>query len=458
MSVYLSAKDSMRLRFQLALEISFLTIDRYAPEFILDLAKNGDVWMRRAIASASPAHDRKLLKHLLLHPANPIDENYLAMVRELARVVGAEGNPEAISQTLSALQRNASRVDDSTHVALLTALAQGLRAKGTPLATYVAKHQDFPELQRAATTPFKLAVELVRDPSTPAPLKNEAIELLAEGSYETVAPPLFELMRTAPDHALRQRALASLAMLRDPQVGALLLENLDSQTPAMRGAIFDALLMQSERTSQLLDAIEAGRIKPGELGQLRVNRLAGHREPAIQKRAKQLLAAALPADRQQALEKYQVSLTLEGEPRRGREVFRKNCATCHKVAGVGVDVGPSIADTYNKKVEQLLADILQPSRAIDNNFVSYAVTTNDGVAYVGIVVAETPASITLKLPEAKTVSLLRSEIDEMRSTGQSLMPDGLEKNITPQEMADCLTFLKNWRYLETVVPGVSPKP
>ncbi len=77
-------------------------------------------------------------------------------------------------------------------------------------------------------------------------------------------------------------------------------------------------------------------------------------------------------------------------------------------------------------------DILQPSKAIDNNFVSYSVVSDDGNSYTGLIVAETPTSITLKMPEGKTVVLLRTNVEEIRSNGISLMPEGLERNIPLQ--------------------------
>ena len=123
-----------------------------------------------------------------------------------------------------------------------------------------------------------------------------------------------------------------------------------------------------------------------------------------------------------------------------------------------IEVGPSIADLRTKTLEQVLVDVLQPNKAIDNNFISYTVVTDDGLQYVGIVVADTPGSVTLKMPDGKTVSVLKTEIDEMSSNGVSLMPEGLERNIPPQEMADVISFVKNWRYLDGAVPDAPGAP
>ncbi|HRX80379.1 MAG TPA: c-type cytochrome, partial [Pirellulaceae bacterium] len=159
-----------------------------------------------------------------------------------------------------------------------------------------------------------------------------------------------------------------------------------------------------------------------------------------------------PEDRKKVLEDYQVVLKMDADPKRGQPIFKKNCATCHRIGEIGVNVAPDISDSRTKQPAQILADVLQPNRAIDNNYISYSVITVDGQALTGIIASDTATSITLRQPEDKTVTLLRSDIEEMRSNGISLMPEGLEKTIPPQDMADLISFIKNWRYLDGRTP------
>jgi putative heme-binding domain-containing protein len=100
-----------------------------------------------------------------------------------------------------------------------------------------------------------------------------------------------------------------------------------------------------------------------------------------------------------------------------------------------------------KTPPQLLVDILNPNQAIDNNYVSYTVTTTTGIVHTGIIAAETPSSIRLRQAEGKSFDLLRSEIESLRSSGVSLMPEGVEKELSPQQLADVIAYVKNWRYL-----------
>ena len=260
------------------------------------------------------------------------------------------------------------------------------------------------------------------------------------------------LVEKEPNVELRIAALRAIATQQDKEVPTLLMKLWPSAAPSVRREILEAMLRQPARVNVLLDEIEAKRMRASELDPLRTRQLINHANPTIRERAKTLLAGNLPADRAKVLAEYQASLKLKGDAKNGREIFKKNCAACHRVAGIGIDVGPDIADTRTKTLEAMLNDILVPNAAIDANYVNYLVTTKDGRILTGLLTAETASSITLKRAEGQTDVVLRKDLDEIASTGVSLMPDGFEKYMNVQEMADLLGFLKNWRYLDGTVP------
>lgn len=280
--------------------------------------------------------------------------------------------------------------------------------------------------------------------------RGRAIDLLAV--VKPLDSSILSLAFNASSQAVRLRAIRAASGHADLDPWKRMLSAFPAETPTIRAAILDSVIGPADRAALLLDELSAGRIKPAELDRLRVNRLLAHRDATIKKRAAQILADAVPADRQKVLSEYQRVLSMKSNPKHGLEVFRKNCATCHKVGDLGVNVAPDISDSRTKKPAQILADILQPNRAIDANYVSYSAVTDDGRVLTGILSSETANSVTLKQPEGKTVTLLRSEIDELRSNGISLMPEGLEKNVPHQDMADLIGFIKNWRYLDGRTP------
>jgi putative membrane-bound dehydrogenase-like protein len=236
------------------------------------------------------------------------------------------------------------------------------------------------------------------------------------------------------------------------------LDQFSAMRPAVKRACLDAVLRQPATTLLLLDALEAKDISANEVDSIRMNRMLKHSDKTIASRATAIQGSLVNADRQAVLAKYRAALTLEAFPKRGEIVFRKNCATCHKIGEIGMQVAPDISDSRTRQPIQILTDILQPNRAIDNNYMHYSIILNDGRVLDGILATETSSSVTLRQPEGKQEVVPRLEIDEIISRGVSLMPEGLEKNITLQQMADLVSFVKNWRYLDGRIPLEKPLP
>ena len=135
--------------------------------------------------------------------------------------------------------------------------------------------------------------------------------------------------------------------------------------------------------------------------------------------------------------------TLErgGNAARGRDVFRKTCVACHKAEGVGHDLGPNLATFKHRGPQAILASVIDPNRELNPQYATYSVITRDGRVLSGMLTAETPTSITLTREEGKHDTVLRNEIEELRGNNISLMPEGLEKNIDQQSMADLIAYL-----------------
>lgn len=232
----------------------------------------------------------------------------------------------------------------------------------------------------------------------------------------------------------------------------MLLKGWRGYTPSLRSEVLEALIRRPDRAAALLDAVETKDVKPSDIDAARAKRLIASKDAKLANRASKLLKDSLPADRKEILAKYRPGLELASDPLRGKEAFKKACAACHVVGGVGTQVGPDISDTRTKTPEMLLTDILNPNAAIDGNYISYTVTTKDGKQFNGIIVAESTASITLKRENNQSDTILRADVEEIRSSGLSLMPEGVEKNLSVQEVADLIRFLKDWRYLDGAVP------
>jgi putative heme-binding domain-containing protein len=331
----------------------------------------------------------------------------------------------------------------------LGGLAEGMGRRGNQLGAFLAKlPAERQEAGQQAARLLAQAAAVATDSKRDTPERVPAVRLLAHAGWADARPVLLRLMLEEPIQEIRLGAVRALAAHPQKEVPALLMKAWSSYTPAVRREVLEAMSRQPDRVAFLLGEIEAGRVKPGDIDAVRTRQLVNHSRPEIRDRAKKLLQENLPADRKKVLDEYRAALTLKAEPRRGKEVFAKQCAGCHRIAGVGFEVGPAIADTLGKTPEQLLVDILNPNQAIDNNYVNYTVSTKSGKVLTGIIAAETASSITLRRAENQGDVVLRQDIEEIISTGVSLMPEGVEKNVSVQEMADLLSFLKNWRFLD----------
>jgi putative membrane-bound dehydrogenase-like protein len=455
--VALAGDADARVRFQVALSLGEWDDERILPPLgKVGLAGADDPWTRVAVASAVPRRAGALVTTLCRGKEGltaRATDGRQALLRELAALVGARRDPDEVADLLSTLAALPGQDGVRWQMTGLDGLAEGMGRRGTQLAAFLAS---LPASRKAvagqATAMLSRAGDVAAGRKRDLPERLAAVELLAHAPWPAARPVLAGLVADEPAQEVRLAAVRALAAHPRPEVAGLLLEGWRGYTPALRREVTEALLRQPDRILALLDAVQAGRVKPGDLDPQRSRQLINSPRPDVRDRARQLLRDSLPADRKEVLQRYRAALKLKGGPERGREVFRKNCATCHRVAGAGVDVGPDIADTRVKTPEALLTDILNPNAAIDNNYINYTVTTKNGRSLTGIIVAETASSVTLRRAENQTDVVLRQDIDEIVSSGASLMPEGLEKTISVEEMADLLNFLKNWRYLDGAVP------
>jgi putative heme-binding domain-containing protein len=147
------------------------------------------------------------------------------------------------------------------------------------------------------------------------------------------------------------------------------------------------------------------------------------------------------ARRDEVVQQYRPVLEKPGNATRGKDFFAKKCAACHKVEGIGHELGPNLAAMKNRGAGAILLNVLDPNREVNPQYLNYIAVTNDGKTLSGVIAAESATSITLKRADNQKDEILRSDLEELRSTGLSLMPEGMEKEIDQQAMADLIVYL-----------------
>jgi putative membrane-bound dehydrogenase-like protein len=272
-----------------------------------------------------------------------------------------------------------------------------------------------------------------------------AVRLLGRQSQHKAADlqTLGKLLGPTNPPEMQDAAVAAWAKLGDDATPSLLLARWSQAGPRLRGQLLDLLLARTPWTAELLKAVESGSVKAAHFDAARRQRLLTYKDKSLRAEAERLLGAGGESDRKQLVEQYTDVLKLPGEAGRGRETFRKKCAVCHKLEGHGNEVGPDLVGLKDKSPTALLTAMLDPNRAVEDKFVGYLVVTVDGLTHVGMIGEESGTAITLRLADGKTATVLRTDIEELQSTGKSHMPEGLEKDLAKQDFADLIEYVRN---------------
>ncbi len=239
-------------------------------------------------------------------------------------------------------------------------------------------------------------------------------------------------LATAPTDVLRL-----VAKLQPKSGEQFLLAGWDQRTPALRTQILETLLSNDDWALALLNRPEAKACDAATRA-----RLLKHPKKNIATLAEKVFADATSTTRAAVVEKFKPALKLQGDAARGKTVFASVCISCHKLDGVGLELGPDLRSVAQHDAEKLLNSILDPSAIIEPGFMAYHCTLKSGEQLYGVIATETSASLTLKMAGNVTKSVLRSDVASLKSTGISLMPEGLEAAMTPQALADLIAYLK----------------
>ncbi len=269
--------------------------------------------------------------------------------------------------------------------------------------------------------------------------------------------------RTPPEVAAG--LIGALGEATAAESAALVLDRLAGLTPTLRAAALRTLLANREWAAAVVDRIERGTLPVGDIPVTERAKLTEHPDKAVRDRARRALARAggLPdRDRQHLIDAILPVVEAGGDPSAGKQIFTKHCGTCHMHGGVGGRVGPDLTGMAVHPARELLVHILDPNRSVEGNYRAYTVTTDEGRVFTGLLAAESRTAIELVDAEGKRHPIQRDAIEDFVPSRNSLMPVGLEKQITPRGFADLLAFLtQRGRFvplsLEKVATAVSTK-
>jgi putative heme-binding domain-containing protein len=258
---------------------------------------------------------------------------------------------------------------------------------------------------------------------------------------ESVTPLLGDRKRSG----LQSGALAALGRLDDPQVAALVLKSYGELAGDVRPKAIELLTQRPSWTRELIAAIERKKIPPEALNVNQLRKLQASKDPATVERVTKIwgrVRTERNPQREQVINQMRTFLQqTPGDPHAGAVVYKKVCGQCHKLFGEGQEVGPDITVNGRASFEQLLSNVFDPSLVIGDSYQARTVVTADGRILVGLLVEDNPQRVVLKTQGGKLETIARDNIEQLEVSKLSMMPEDLEKQLQPQELADLFAYI-----------------
>jgi len=243
----------------------------------------------------------------------------------------------------------------------------------------------------------------------------------------------------------RGQGLPELSRLEQPRVAELVLAEYARMETQLQPKAIELLTQRTPWSKGLLQAIAQKKVPSRALNVNQVRKLLASKDPELVKQVK-VQWGTLREDRNPQREQVVAEMRTflrqnHGDPLAGMQVFKNVCAQCHKIYGEGQDVGPDITSNGRSDFEQLLSNVFDPSLVIGAAYQATIVATTDGRILIGLVVEDNAQRVVLKTQGGKLETIPRREIEEITASKVSLMPEGLEKQLKPKEIADLFAFL-----------------
>ncbi|HTU20947.1 MAG TPA: PVC-type heme-binding CxxCH protein [Gemmataceae bacterium] len=441
----LADDPSPRVRFQLAFTLGAGD----SPEIVKALARiarrdAGDRWTQTAVLSSVHGSGVGLLETLVKDVSflKGASAARLQLLTRLAALVGVKANDADLERALHLLGTGAGQVAP-WQPAVLDGLGQGLQNSSRSLAQLWEKPPASLKDALAGVRPlFEQAAKVSQDAKRSTAERIAALRLLSRGPYALLASAATELLTPQTPPEVQSATVRALSLHPQSEVAGLLLAAWNGYSPTVRREVVEALFARTDRLPHLLNAIEQKKVLSNQLEPLRLEQLRKHANVKVRERARRLLAGQAAPERQKIVAAYRSALDLKAEASRGKAVFKKNCVVCHRLENEGFEVGPDLLSALrNKSGEQLLNDILDPSREVDSRYLNYQITTKKGQVFSGLIAADTASSVTLRRGEKAEDTILREQIEDIQATGKSLMPEGLETQLSKQDLADLIAYL-----------------
>ncbi len=397
---------------------------------------NGQAWMMAAVLSSLRADNLSSVMSEAIAMA-PDDTNLLQQL--LSQAAAFKSDAAVVTLLMRVTEPSPDSGFARWQFSALEQFALAQERRGEPFNPF-AKVPEGLQLPERFIAMIVVAKRLASNEEADMAHRESAVRVIGLGDEVDV---LQSLLVPQQPPALQSAAITALGRMKRPEVSKWLLSAYRSLAPGLRAEAASTLLSRDAWRDELLAALETKQLTPTDLDAASRQRLLDHKSKEVRERVAKLLAVDPNTDRAKLVAEYLPTVRAGGDVQHGSQLFAKRCAQCHKLGNVGHSVGPDLASLTDKSPEGMLIAILDPNRAVETKFLTFTAVTKSGVTHTGILANETASSLTLRAAEAKETALLRNELDELQSTTKSLMPEGLEKEVSPADAAALIAYIRN---------------
>ncbi|QDV32580.1 PVC-type heme-binding CxxCH protein [Tautonia plasticadhaerens] len=368
------------------------------------------------------------------------DPDRARFLTEAAELVGVRDLEPEVERLLRLIPGPPGR---PAGLALLLGLARGQGRVETPTLDWSGTP---PESLRTALEQVEevrgSALRAAADPGNPAWIRALALEAAIATRVPEVGDRLTGFLGPVMPPEVQAVAARGIGRIGTPDQASLLLEGWDRSSLATRRLLLGALATRAELAGRLLEGVEDGTVSQAELDPMTVELIRLLDSAALDRKLREILGGGPGTDRDDVVRRFAPAIGRPADPPRGRSLFSQHCRGCHARDGQGADLGPDLGGLVGRPADEILLSILDPSRDVPPDGAGVIVATLDGQVRSGLVVEEGPEILRLRMPEGVEEVIPRGELEALRPTGRSLMPEGFERVLSPQDLADLIAYLR----------------
>lgn len=275
--------------------------------------------------------------------------------------------------------------------------------------------------------------------------RQQALRALLVSPPDDLAPVLHKLLG---DRVVLTEALRGLAAYDHPDTPRQILSHIGIYTPADRSEMINTMVSRPAFARALLAAVRGQTIQASEISAFHARQIRAFDDPELTQQLSEVWGdvRSSAADKRALIDDWRTRLdssaTAPADLAQGRALFNKSCANCHVLFGAGRKLGPDLTGSNRKNLDYLLENVLDPSASVGADFRALNVALKDGRIVNGVASAQTERTLTLQTAQEE-VTIDREDIDELEATTNSMMPDGLLQNLTPEQVRDLFAYLKS---------------